>query len=188
MFTRLSGSFYLKKMLLYLKLAFKAHISGDKVTMKKRFETVAVGGTFDLFHSGHRTLLRKAFKVGNRVLIGLCSDDFVKKLRKPHGIASYAKRLEELEKLLRKKGVFERAEITPLEDAYGLTLSDKRIEAIVVSEETEPRAHKINKKRKSLGLTPLPIITVKMVLSEDHYPISSTRIWFEEIDREGHLL
>jgi len=27
-----------------------------------------------------------------------------------------------------------------------------------------------------------------MVLSEDNYPISSTRIWFEEIDREGNLL
>jgi cytidyltransferase-like protein len=156
--------------------------------MERRFETVAVGGTFDLFHSGHRALLRKAFKIGNRVLVGICSDDFVKKMRKPHGIASYAKRLEELEALLKKKGVSERAEITPIDDAYGLTLSDKRIDAIVVSEETEPRAHEINEKRKSLGMSPLPIVTVKMVLSEDHYPISSTRIWFEEIDREGHLL
>ena len=156
--------------------------------MEKKFETVAVGGTFELFHSGHRVLLMKAFEVGNRVLIGLCSDDFVKKMRKPHRIASYARRLEDLENLLRKNGVLERAEIIPLDDAYGITLSDQRIDAIVVSEETEPRAHKINEKRKSMGMSPLPIITVKMVLSEDHYPISSTRIWFEEIDREGHLL
>jgi len=156
--------------------------------MERRFETVAVGGTFDLFHSGHRTLLMKAFEVGNHVLIGLCSDDFVKKMRKPHRIASYAKRLEELKNLLKKKGFLDRAEIMPLDDAYGITLSDKRIDAIVVSEETEPRAHKINEKRKSMGMAPLPIVTVSMVLSEDHYPISSTRIWFEEIDREGHLL
>jgi pantetheine-phosphate adenylyltransferase len=130
----------------------------------------------------------KAFEVGNHVLIGLCSEDFVRKMRKPHGIASYAKRLEELENLLKKKGFFDRAEIMPLDDSYGITLSDKRIDAIVVSEETEPRAHKINEIRKSMGLSPLPILTVSMVLSEDHYPISSTRIWFEEIDREGHLL
>ncbi len=156
--------------------------------MERMFETVAVGGTFDLFHSGHRELLMKAFEVGNRVLIGLCSEDFVKKMRKPHGIESYAKRLEELKSLLKKKGFLDRAEIMPLDDAYGITLSDKRIDAIVVSEETEPRAHKINEKRKSLGMAPLPIVTVSMVLSEDHYPISSTRIWFEEIDREGHLL
>ena len=156
--------------------------------MEKKFETVAVGGTFDLFHSGHRVLLMKAFEVGNRILIGLCSDDFVKKMRKPHRIASYAKRLEELKNLLKKNGVLERAEIMPLDDAYGITLSERRIDAIVVSEETEPRAREINEKRKSLGMSPLPIITVNMVLSEDHYPISSTRIWFEEIDREGHLL
>ena len=156
--------------------------------MEKKFETVAVGGTFDLFHSGHRVLLINAFEVGNHVLIGLCSDDFVKKMRKPHRIAPYAKRLEELKKLLKKKGFLERAEIMPLDDAYGITLSDKRIDAIVVSEETEPRAREINEKRKNLGMSPLPIVTVKMVLSEDHYPISSTRIWFEEIDREGHLL
>ena len=149
---------------------------------------MAVGGTFDLFHRGHRVLLMKTFKVGNRVLIGLCSDDFVEKMSKPHRIVPYAKRLEDLEKLLRKNGVLERAEIMPLDDAYGITLSERRIDAIVVSEETEPRAHKINEKRKSMGMPPLPIITVSMVLSEDHYPISSTRIWFEEIDREGHLL
>ena len=156
--------------------------------MARKFEAVAVGGTFDMFHRGHRELLKKAFKVGNRVLIGLCSDDFVENMRKPHGIASYAKRLEDLENLLKKRGVLERAEITSLNDAYGLTLSDKRIDAIVVSEETEPRAHKINEKRQSLGMPPLPVIVVKMVLSEDHYPISSTRIWFEEIDKEGNLL
>ncbi len=147
-----------------------------------------MGGTFDLVHNGHLALLMKAFEVGNHVLVGLCSDDFVNKSRKPHGIVAYAQRLEDLKNFLRKNGVLERAEITSLNDAYGVTLSDKRIDAIVVSEETEPRAHEINEKRKSLGLSLLPIVTVKMVLSEDHYPISSTRIWFEEIDREGHLL
>jgi pantetheine-phosphate adenylyltransferase len=161
---------------------------GDEVIMERMFETVAVGGTFDLFHSGHQALLIKAFEVGNRVLIGLCSDDFVKKMRKPHGIASYAERLEELKKLLKKKGLLDRVEIMPLDDAYGITLSDKLIEAIVVSEETEPRARQINEKRKNMGMAPLAIITVNMILSEDHYPISSNRIWFEEIDREGHLL
>ena len=152
------------------------------------FETVAMGGTFDLFHSGHQALIVKAFEVGNHVLIGLCSDAFLKKMRKPHTIAPYAQRLEELKSFLRKNDLLERAEIIPLDDAYGVTLSDTRIDAIVVSKETEPRAREINEKRKSLGMPPLPIVAVKMVLSDDHYPISSTRIWFEEIDREGNLL
>jgi pantetheine-phosphate adenylyltransferase len=109
-------------------------------------------------------------------------------MRKPHGIVPYAERLKELKNLLKNKELFSRAEIVPLNDTYGITLSDNRIDAIVVSEETEPRARQINEKRRSMGKAPLPIVIVKMVLSEDHYPISSTRIWFEEIDREGNLL
>ena len=141
-----------------------------------------------MFHRGHRALLIKSFEIANHVIIGLCSDDFVKKMRKPHGIAPYAQRLKELKTLLKNKKLFTRAEIVPLNDTYGITLSDNRIDAIVVSEETEPRAHQINEKRRSMDKVPLPIVIVKMVLSEDHYPISSTRIWFEEIDREGNLL
>ena len=156
--------------------------------MKRMFETVAVGGTFDMLHSGHLALLMKAFEVGDHVLIGLTSDDYVKISRKPHGIGSYDQRLEELKTFLEHNGFVERAEIMPLADAYGVTLSDKRIDALVVSRETEPRARDINEKRKKLGLASLPVIVVKMVLSEDHYPISSTRIWFEEIDKEGNLL
>ncbi|MBT8171528.1 phosphopantetheine adenylyltransferase [Candidatus Bathyarchaeota archaeon] len=156
--------------------------------MSQIFETVAVGGTFDLFHHGHLALLIKAFEVGNHVLIGLSSDDFVKKSKKPHKIAPYNHRLEELIDFLKSKKKLDRAEIMPLNHAYGVTLSDKRLDALVVSEETEPIAHEINRKRKSLGLLHLPIVTVRMVLSEDLVPISSTRIWFGEIDREGHLL
>ncbi len=152
------------------------------------FKTVAVGGTFDMLHRGHKKLLKKAFEVGNLVLIGLSSDKFLTEMRKPHKIASYEQRLKQLKTFLENNGLLERVEILPLNDSYGVTLSDNRIEAIVVSGETEPRAHQINEKRIGLGLSPLPIVTVKMVLSEDHYPISSTRIWFEEIDEDGNLL
>lgn len=154
----------------------------------KKLENVAVGGTFDEFHKGHRALLKKAFEVGNRVLIGLCSDDFVKNLKKPHEIAPYEKRLEELKSFLKKHGVLERAEIVPLNDPYGVTVSRKRLDAIVVSKETEPRAHEINEIRRSKELPPLKIVVIDMILAEDYFPISSTRIWLGEINREGHLL
>ncbi len=147
-----------------------------------------MGGTFDEFHKGHRALLKKAFEVGNCVLIGLCADDFVKKLRKPHKIAPYEKRLEELKSFLRKRGVLERVEIVPLNDSYGVTVSRNSLDAIVVSKETEPRAHEINEKRRSQGGPPLEIVVIDMILAEDYFPISSTRIWLMEIDHEGHLL
>jgi pantetheine-phosphate adenylyltransferase len=156
--------------------------------MERKFKTVAVGGTFDEFHKGHRALLMKAFELGDQVLIGLCSDEFVKKLYKLHQTAPYAKRLEELKAFLRQHGLLERAKIILLNDVYGVTLSKGSVEALVVSKETEPTAFKINEKRKELGLRPLHIAIIEMVPSENHAPISTTRIYRKEIDREGHLL
>ena len=157
--------------------------------MSKKFKAVAVGGTFDEFHRGHRALLMKAFEVGEQVLIGLSSDRFVKKLSKPHETARYEQRLEELKAFLREKGFSRRAKIIPLDDVYGVTLSSKGcLEALIVSKETEPTGIKINKKREELGLRPLQISVIEMIPSENYAPISTTRIRRGEIDHEGHLL
>jgi pantetheine-phosphate adenylyltransferase len=154
----------------------------------KKFRKVAVGGTFDELHKGHRSLLDKAFEVGEKVLIGLCTDEFVKKMGKPHATAPYETRLKELQAFLTKSNLTEKAEITPLNDPYGKTLTDKCIEALVVSKETEKIALKINQKRNEKNLPPLKIITIGMVPAENCKPISTTRIREGEIDREGHLL
>ncbi|MCW4008683.1 MAG: pantetheine-phosphate adenylyltransferase, partial [Candidatus Bathyarchaeota archaeon] len=132
----------------------------------KRFRKVAVGGTFDELHKGHKALLMKAFEIGTRVLIGLCADEFVKKMGKPHITASYEERLKELQAFLKEQGLIDRAEIIPLNDPYGNTLTDMCIEALVVSEETEKTALKINQKRIEANLPPLEIVTIRMVPAE----------------------
>jgi pantetheine-phosphate adenylyltransferase len=147
----------------------------------KKFKKVAVGGTFDELHRGHKTLLDKAFEVGDKVVIGLSSDKFVSKMGKPHVTAPYNDYLKEL-------GLAERAEIVPLNDPFGLTISGKGLEALVVSQETQQTAEKINEKRQEAGLLPLKIITVNMVPAENSTPISTTRIRSGEIDRNGHML
>ena len=154
----------------------------------KKLETVAVGGTFDEFHKGHQALLKKAFEVGNRVFIGVTSDDLVKKWRKAHKVATYEKRLDDLKSFLRRQGVLDRAEILPLHDPYDITVSSSSLEGLVVSRETEARAYEINEKRRAKGLKPLKIIVVEMVLAEDSVPISTTRVRQKKINREGRLL
>ena len=154
----------------------------------KKLETVAVGGTFDEFHKGHQVLLKKAFEVGNRVFIGVCSDGLVKKWGKSHKVATYEKRLDDLKSFLRRQGVLDRAEILPLHDEYGVTVSSNSLEGLVVSPETEARAYEINEKRRAKGLNPLKIIVIETVLAEDSVPMSTTRIKRKEIDRDGRLL
>ncbi len=45
----------------------------------KKFDLVATGGTFDIIHKGHLALLNKAFTISSKVIIGLSSDELVKK-------------------------------------------------------------------------------------------------------------
>lgn len=157
--------------------------------MQKRFKEVGVGGTFDEFHKGHRALLMKAFDVSEKVIIGISSDRFVKKLGKPHATASYAQRLGETRDFLKKQGFLQRAKIIPIDDpSGGVLLSKGPIEALIVSNETQPTAVKINEKRKEIGLPPLDTIVIEMVPAENHSSISTTRIRKGEMDREGHLL
>jgi len=155
--------------------------------MAKKHGTVLVGGTFDVFHKGHKALIMKAFEVGERVMIGLSSDQLARELRKNHDVATYEERLKDLRGFLRKQNVLERAKIVPLDTPYGITLSTTVADALVVSRETEHVGIDINNRREASGLKPLELVVINMVPAEDCVPISSTRIRHGEIDREGHL-
>ena len=154
----------------------------------KKYSKVAVGGTFDELHRGHKALISKAFETGEKVVIGLSSDEFVSKMSKAHKTESYAERFKELQAYLEKAGLANRAEIVPLKDPYGLTISGRDLDALIVSKETEVIAEKINEVRNKGGLRPLKIVIVNMVQAENRIPISTTRIRKGEIDRNGHMM
>jgi len=139
-------------------------------------------------HRGHRELLREAFAVGRKVMIGITSDDFARSLHKPHKLDLYIRRKKDLERLLSTWGVLSRARIVPLHDRYGPTVMVSGIDALVVSRRTVKTAYEINAKRKANGLKPLTINPIDLVLAEDKRPISSTRIRRGKIDREGRVV
>jgi pantetheine-phosphate adenylyltransferase len=158
------------------------------MTRRRRlFREVAVGGTFDALHRGHKILLRTAFRAGDRVLVGLSRNGFVRRLRKGHRVDAYPKRKQELLAFLRKEKLAGRSKIIPLDDPYGPTINNSAVNALIVSRMTKKMAHKINAIRRRRGLKPLPVVSIGMVLAEDFEPISSTRIRSGEIDREGYL-
>lgn len=155
---------------------------------RRVYGIVAMGGTFDVLHNGHRALLREAFAVGRKVMIGVTSDQFARSLHKPHKVDSYAKRRTDLEQLLKRWGVLPRAKIVPIQDRYGPTLSVSNIDALVVSRRTIKTGYEINAKRKRRGRRPLEIVPIELLLAEDRRPISSTRIRRGIIDRHGRLV
>lgn len=148
----------------------------------KKYLKVAVGGTFDKFHDGHKKLLETAFEIGQRVEIGVTSDEFG---GLKGDIDSCEMRMKSLKYFFKDKSDFT---IVPLEDPYGTTIYDADFEAIVVSEETEPTAIKINEIRISKGMKPIDIVVVSFVLAYDGNPISSTRIRNGEINKNGNFI
>jgi len=154
-----------------------------------KFKKVVVGGTFDYLHDGHVAILTKAFELGERVVVGICSDEMQLLLEKDSaGIQLLDMRKRALEELLRSRGWLERAEVVVISDAFGPTPKDRKLEAIVVSPETRERAEELNRLRTSKGLKTLEIVEIPFVLAEDGKPISSIRVRYGEIDVHGKLL
>ena len=148
----------------------------------RKYNKVAVGGTFDKFHDGHKKLLSTAFQIGENVEIGVTSDAFG---GLKGDIDSCEERMSNLKSFFSDKSNFV---VIPLNDPYGTTIYDGDFDAIVVSEETEPTAVEINEIRVSKGMKPLDIVVVSFVLAYDGTPISSTRIRRGEINQKGILL
>lgn len=151
------------------------------------FDTIATGGTFDILHKGHYTLLLKAFEVGKQVIIGISSDNYAT-IKKKKITNEYPIRLKNLKRFIEDKFNKSNYSIYELNDFYGPTVLTNDVQAIVTTEGTKENCIKINELRKSKGLPQLEIIIVPLVKDQDGKVISSTRIREGEIDINGTKL
>ena len=151
---------------------------------KKEPKKVVIGGTFDFFHNGHKALLRKAFELG-KVSMGLVSDEMAKNF-KGRTVENFVKRQEELEDFIKQEFGTE-AKILKINDKFGFA-ADEDFDCIIVSPETYETALAINEERQKRGKKSIEIIKIDFVLAKDGKPISSSRIFNGEINREGKML
>jgi len=152
----------------------------------KSFDLVAMGGTFDVVHSGHMALLDKAFSISSKVIIGLSSDQLAKK-RGKNLTSDYPKRLSLLKSVIEKNFPNSSYEISKLENDFGPAVIEGSVKALVVSEETSDKGIRLNELRVERDLSPVRIVVVPMVLAKDGKAISTTRIKNFEIDDGGNL-
>ena len=151
------------------------------------FSLVAMGGTFDLLHRGHITLLSHAFEISEIVLIGLTSDSFAIKNGK-NLKNNFHTRLENLKKIIDENFSDKKYEIKKLDNDFGPAVFEKNVEALIVSEETKHQGDVLNNLRKERDLPEVSVIVVPMFLAKDGERVSSTRMRNSEIDSEGNLL
>ncbi|WP_276271368.1 phosphopantetheine adenylyltransferase [Haloarcula litorea] len=149
---------------------------------------VALGGTFDPIHDGHRALFERAFELGD-VTVGLTSDDLAPKTRHDD---RYVRPFDERRAALAEElsvlaeGYDREWSIRELSEPTGIA-TEPQFDVLVVSPETETGGKRINELRREEGRDPLEIEVVPHVRADDGEVISSTRIVKGEIDEHGNL-
>jgi len=149
--TALSTSFY------YLE---------DEDSHIPHFPRVAVGGTFDRLHNGHKKLLTLAACVCQTELtIGITSTEMLANKKNAAQIEPLADRIEAVRAFLHSVFPNLPLDIVVLKDPFGPPVHNEKFDAIVVSSETIAGAAKINELRVEKGFKPLVVVVTRRTVS-----------------------
>ncbi len=142
------------------------------------YKNVVFAGTFDHLHDGHKYLLRTAMKLGEKVGIGLTSDELLTQKKTKEKVQSFEERRQALVKFFEEEEASDRCRIFPIETKEGGADKMEDLEALVISDELSVvnNAFAINELRAKNGLTRFHILVIPRVRSEDGRPLSSSRI------------
>jgi cytidyltransferase-like protein len=140
------------------------------------YDLVAMGGTFDNLHAGHKRLLTAAANVCNDTLtIGVTSDAYLAGKNKSFGdmIEPCPTRIENVTEFLRTIRPKLKLDILPIDDSAGPTTKRPEFQGIVASSETLSGCRWINSVREEKSWAPLGIV---IVARTDESNLSSTVI------------
>jgi phosphopantetheine adenylyltransferase len=122
------------------------------------YSHVALGGTFDRLHNGHRKLLTLAAAIcARKITIGITGTSMLTKKSGAHLITSFEERCNGVRNFMLMIKPHLECNIVALEDSYGPTITDPDIDVIVVSSETIRGAFQINQIRREKLLKPLAV-------------------------------
>ncbi|MCI4409593.1 MAG: pantetheine-phosphate adenylyltransferase [Thermofilum sp.] len=153
------------------------------VLPQKECKIGLVGGTFSLLHRGHRHLLRYAASKSEKLIVGVTSDEYIRKNQKNHPVEPYELRALSVILFLMHVDPSLNILVVPIDDEYGPALTEVEADCIFVSEETFSGAVKVNLARKERGLKPLKVYSVELIGQEGE-KLSSTTLWRKILSRQ----
>ncbi|KAG5519602.1 hypothetical protein PMAC_001757 [Pneumocystis sp. 'macacae'] len=130
----------------------------------KRYRKVAVGGTFDHLHAGHKVLLTmSAWISSERVMCGVSDEKMLETKKYKEWIEPIENRIENVQRFFNIINKRLLCSVKPIYDIYGATITDKDIEAIVVSEETRKGGEMVNEERLRRNMKALDLFCIKVI-------------------------
>jgi len=144
-----------------------------------RYDYVALGGTFDHLHNGHKTLLSVgSASCAKQMTIGITATSMLTKKSNADLIEDFHTRSQNVRAFLRAfRGDDMAVDIQELSDGMGPAVVDPKLQAIVVSSETILGAFKINEVRKERKMTALEVIVISR---KDPVVLSSSFLRMQE--------
>lgn len=129
---------------------------------------VAVGGTFDHLHDGHKILLSaSAFLTGKTLIIGVTGPELLKKKKYLEYLQSYNERVQSVKSFLHNIRPSLTPDVYEINDICGPTAKIENVDALVVSLESSKGADYINNVRSQLGWKELQVYTIGVVGGSD---------------------
>jgi inosine/xanthosine triphosphatase len=144
---------------------------------------IAVAGTFDVLHNGHKALLDRAFSLGGEVCVGITSDKMAA-VGRSRAVNPYYLRCRGVEDYAASKGRTVR--IFTIDDIYGPPEMMDTADVLVVSDETLANGRKVAERRKACGGRPLELSVVSLVNNDLGIKLSSTDVRSGKCARDGN--
>ncbi|KAF0909368.1 hypothetical protein E2562_035809 [Oryza meyeriana var. granulata] len=125
------------------------------------YGSVVLGGTFDRLHDGHRRLLKASADLArDRIVVGVCTGPMLAKKEYAELIEPVEKRMKAVEEYIKSVKPELIVQVEPIEDPYGPSIIDDKLDAIIVSKETLNGGLAVNRKREEKRL---PLLKVEVV-------------------------
>ncbi|XP_037077042.1 LOW QUALITY PROTEIN: bifunctional coenzyme A synthase-like, partial [Pollicipes pollicipes] len=149
----------------------------NALTADAVFGKVALGGTFDQIHTGHKLLLTAGLLHCSQELTVGVTDDAMnagKTLREL--IAPCLERVQGVADLVADLDETVAARVAPITDPFGPTADDPSLQLLVVSEETAGGAERVAAERRRRHLPPMQVYTVPLLADTDSAEHEETKL------------